>query len=197
MSEDKNVQQQMQRVEELVQSIDTWSDPNLRAKALELVQTLMDFHGAGLDRMMEITAQTGAAGYAIFDDFARDDLVGNLLLLYGLHPFDLETRIKQALDKVRPSLGLHEGNVELLGINDGVVHLRLQGNCEGCPSSAVTLKYTIEEAVYAAAPDITAIEVEGVVTTVKSSNSAPSNGFVQIEKSNGNKFTNCEFPVVT
>ena len=196
MSEDKNVQQQMQRVEELVQSIDTWSDPNLRAKALELVQTLMDFHGAGLDRMMEITAQTGAAGYAIFDDFARDDLVGNLLLLYGLHPFDLETRVKQALDKVRPSLGLHEGNVELLGISEGIVRLRLQGNCEGCPSSAITLKHTIEEAVYAAAPDINAIEVEGVVTTAAPLNSAPANGFVQIEKSNNHKFTNCEFPVV-
>jgi Fe-S cluster biogenesis protein NfuA len=197
MAEDKNIQQQMQRVEELVQAIDTWADPNLRGKALELVQTLMDFHGAGLDRMMEITANTGAAGYAVFDDFARDDLVSNLLLLYGLHPFDLETRIKQALDKVRPSLNLHEGNVELLGINDGIVRLRLQGNCEGCPSSAMTLKHTIEEAVYAAAPDITAIEVEGVVTSVVSPDSAPSNGFVQIGKLNGNRFTDCEFPVIT
>ncbi len=178
-----------------MQSIDTWADPNLRAKAVELVQTLMDFHGAGLDRMMEITAEKGATGYAIFDDYARDDLVGNLLLLYGLHPYDLETRVKQALDKVRPSLGLHEGNVELLGIDNGVVHLKLQGNCEGCPSSAMTLKTTIEAAVYAAAPDIDAIEVEGVVTPVAASNTAPSNGFVQIEKSNNHKFTNCEFPV--
>lgn len=188
MSENKNVQQQMQRVEDLVQAIDTWADPNLRAKALELVQTLMDFHGAGLDRMMEITAQAGATGYAIFDDFAKDDLVSNLLLLYGLHPLDLETRIVQALDKVRPSLNLHEGGVELLGINDGVVHLSLQGNCEGCPSSAMTLKHTIEEAIYAAAPDVTAIEVEGIVT----SNPASKNGFVQIEKSNGNGYTHCE-----
>ena len=190
MSENTNIQNQMRRVEELVQAIDTWADPNLRAQAVELVQTLMDFHGAGLDRMMELTAQAGATGYAIFDDFTKDDLVSNLLLLYGLHPLDLETRIVRALDKVRPSLNLHEGGVELLGINDGVVHLSLQGNCEGCPSSAETLKHTIEEAIYAAAPDIAAIEVEGVVTSKPASN----NGFVQIEKSNGNGYTHCEFP---
>jgi len=171
MSENKNVQQQMQRVEELVQSIETWADPNLRSKAVELVQALMDFHGAGIDRMMEITAEAGAAGYAIFDDFAKDDLVGNLLLLYGLHPLDLETRVAAALNKVRPSLNLHEGGVELLGINEGVVHLSLQGNCDGCQSSAATLKHTIEEAIYAAAPDVLAIE-----------------------KSNGNGYTHCEFP---
>lgn len=189
MSKSENIQQQMRRVEELAQSIDTWTDPNLRAKAVELVQALMDFHGAGLDRMMEITAKAGAAGYAVFDDFAKDELVSNLLLLYDLHPLDVETRVKQALEKVRPSLNLHEGGVELLGINNGIARLSLQGNCDGCPSSAMTLKHTIEEAIYAAAPDITAIEVEGVVTTV----AAPSNGFVQIEKPNS-RFTNCEFP---
>ena len=69
----------------------------------------------------------------------------------------------QALDKVRPYLGSHGGNVELLGVEDGVVRLRLQGSCDGCPSSQVTLKYAIEEGIYAVAPDITAIEVEGVV----------------------------------
>ena len=46
---------------------------------------------------------------------------------------------------------------------DGVVRLRMQGSCHGCPSSAMTLKNAIEEAIYAAAPDVAAIEVEGVV----------------------------------
>ena len=61
----------MQRVEELVAAIETWTDPNLRAKAVELVQALMDFHGAGIDRMMEITAERGAVGYEIFDEYAK------------------------------------------------------------------------------------------------------------------------------
>jgi Fe-S cluster biogenesis protein NfuA len=90
-------------------------------------------------------------------------VVGGLLLLHGLHPLDLEARVLQALDQVRPFLRSHGGNVELLSLTDGVIRLRLQGNCQGCPSSAVTMKQTIEEAILARAPDAIALEVEGAV----------------------------------
>ena len=169
----------MQRVEGLIRKIEGLPDPAARAHALELVQALMDFHGAGLDRLMEIVAEAGEAGYSIFDDFARDELVGSLLLLYNLHPVPLETRVMQALDKVRPYLDSHGGNVELIGVADEVVRLRLQGSCKSCPSSAMTLKLAIEEAIMAAAPDVRAIEAEGVAQPP-----APT-GFVQIGKLNG------------
>lgn len=188
--EETKFQQQVQRVETLVDEIENTADPVLRAKVLELVQTLMDFHGAGIGRMMDITAGVGAAGYAVFDDFARDDLVSSLLLLYDLHPRAIEDRVEEAIEKVRPSLNLHEGGVELLGITNGVVKLRLQGSCDGCPSSALTLKHTIEEAIYAAAPDVTAIEVEGVVTNAVNT---PANGLVQIGKTSGKIYADCEF----
>ncbi|MGI9168241.1 MAG: NifU family protein [Pyrinomonadaceae bacterium] len=149
-------------------------------KVLETVQALMEFHGAGLERLMKIVAEAGDAGYAVFDNFARDDLVGSLLLLYGLHPLPLETRVTKALDKVRPYLDSHGGNVELLGIADGVDRLRMQGSCKSCPSSAMTLKLAIEEGIYAAAPDVVAIEAEGVAEQPSAT------GFVQIGKSPGN-----------
>ncbi|HEV2914839.1 MAG TPA: NifU family protein [Pyrinomonadaceae bacterium] len=178
---DKEFQQRVQRVEELLREIETVADPDTRAKAVELVQSLMDFHGAGLERLMELVAEAGEPGYAIFDDFARDGLVGSLLLLYGLHPLDLETRVVQALGKVRPYLGSHGGDVELLSIEEGgVVRLRMQGSCHGCPSSAMTLKLAIEEAIYEAAPDVTAIEVEGVVQPP-----AGTSGLVQLGKQKG------------
>lgn len=176
MQEEKEFQQRVQRVGDLISEIETQADPDTRAKALEVVQSLMDFHGAGLRRMMDIIAEAGGAGYAIFDDFARDGLVGSLLLLYELHPLELETRVKQALDKVQPYLASHKGGVELLGVAGGVVRLRMQGSCDGCPSSAMTLKLAIEEAIYEAAPDVTAIEVEGVTPEP-----SPS-GLVQIGK---------------
>ena len=153
----------MQRIEELIGKIETVADPETRAVAVELVQSLMEFHGAGLERMMELVAEADEAGSNIFESFARDSLVGSLLLLYGLHPVDVETRVMQALDKARPLLDSHGGDVELLGIDEGVVRLRFQGSCKGCPSSALTLKHTIEEAIYAVAPDVTAIESEGLV----------------------------------
>src|SRR5258708_26282759 len=107
----------------------------------------MDFHGSGLDRLMEIVAEAGEPVYGIFDRFAQDELVGSLLLLYGLHPVPIETRVMQALDKVRPYLDSHGGNVELIGIADDIVRLRLEGSCKSCPSSSMTLKLAIEEAI--------------------------------------------------
>jgi Fe-S cluster biogenesis protein NfuA len=102
-------------------------------------------------------------------------LVGQLLMLYDLHPVDLETRIKQALDKVRPMLKSHGGDVELLSVEDGIVRLRLNGSCNSCPSSSLTLKNAIEEAIYEAAADIAGLEVVGVV------DQPPSSGFVPLE----------------
>lgn len=164
----------MQQVEQLIRELEADTDPDIRARIVELVQLLMDFHGAGLERVMEIVAEAGAPGDAIFGRLAKDELVASLLLLYGLHPSDLETRVINALDCVRPYLQTHGGNVELLGVDDGVVRLRLAGNCKGCPSSEMTLKLAIEEAILKAAPDASFIQVEG-----RMDDSAP-NGLVQL-----------------
>jgi Fe-S cluster biogenesis protein NfuA len=69
----------------------------------------------------------------------------------------LERRVGEALAEVRPYLESHGGNVELLGVDAGVVRIQLQGSCSGCPSSAVTLKLAVEEAIHKAAPDVTEI----------------------------------------
>jgi Fe-S cluster biogenesis protein NfuA len=175
----------MQKVEELIRKIESLPDPEARAVAVELLQALLEFHGAGLDRMMEIISEEGEAGYRIFERVARDELVGSLLLLYGLHPVSLEERVMQALDKVRPYLDSHGGSVELLGVEGGTVRLRLQGSCKTCPSSSLTLKHAIEEAIYEAAPDVAAIEAEGITEQAP----APSNGFVQIGKRPGSVAT--------
>ena len=172
----------MEQIEGLIQKIENLPDPAARASAVALVQALMEFHGAGLERMMEIIGDSGEGGYAVFDSFAKDDLVGSLLLLYGLHPLPLEARVTQALDKVRPYLDSHGGNVELLGVADGVVHLRMQGSCKSCPSSSMTLKLAIEEAIYAVAPDVVSIEAEGV----EEQPPASKTGFVQIGRPQAN-----------
>ena len=174
------MQQLIQRIDELIRKIETMADPDARSCALELVQSLMELHGAGLERMMEITAAKGEVGEAVIDAVARDELVGGLLLLYGLHPVDMETRVMQALDKVRPYLHSHGGNVEVLGIEEGVVRLRLQGSCKSCPSSSMTLKLAIEEAIYEAAPDVVAIEAEGVTAEAMA-----AQGFVPLERLRG------------
>jgi Fe-S cluster biogenesis protein NfuA/nitrite reductase/ring-hydroxylating ferredoxin subunit len=131
---------------------------------VEIVQELMDLHGAGLERMLELIHESNEGGQPMIDRLAADPAVSGLLLLHDLHPVPLEERVMEALASVRPYLGTHGGNVELLGLShDGVAHLRLEGSCHGCASSAVTLKLAIEQALNEAAPDLSGIDVEGVV----------------------------------
>ena len=178
MSEEKAFQRLSQRVERLIARIETAPDPSMRADALELTRSLMELHGEALNRLMEIVAQAGDSGYALMDDFAGDDLVAGLLLIYGLHPYDLETRVRKALDGARPFLQSHGGDVELLGVIDGTVRLRLVGNCRNCSSSTMTLKLAIERAIYEAAPDVTEIVTEGQIALKEP---ATANSLVQLE----------------
>ena len=138
-------------VEEMASSEDT------RAKTTELLQAILQLYGEGLSRILEIV---GRQDSAIVDVLAQDELIAHLLFLHGLHPTPVETRVAAALEEVRPYLKSHGGNVELVGMMHGVAHLRLHGSCRGCPSSAMTLKLTIEDALGKAAPDLEGIVVE-------------------------------------
>jgi Fe-S cluster biogenesis protein NfuA len=182
MSEENAFQRLSQRIEGLIARIETAPDSNERADALNLARSLMELHGAGLDRLMEIVARAGASGHALMDDFAGDDLVASLLLLYGLHPYDLETRVMKALDGARPFLQSHGGDVELLGVTDGTVRLRLAGNCSNCSSSTMTLKLAIEQAIYEAAPDVTEIITGDQIVREEP---GPANGLVQLRGLSG------------
>jgi Fe-S cluster biogenesis protein NfuA len=159
--EAREFQSQLQRLDALIREVEESADPAAAARTREIVQALLDLHGTGLDRILGHLEAAGEAGAAVLDACARDDVVSGLLLLHDLHPMDVETRVRQALERVRPALRSHGGDVELLGVGDGVVRLRLEGNCHGCPSSAATMKLTIEEAIFAGAPEVTSVEVEG------------------------------------
>jgi Fe-S cluster biogenesis protein NfuA len=148
-----------ERVERLVSRLNSSSDPELRATALELLQCVLELHGAVLGRMIDSIAQTDA-GEAALDQALKDDLVASVLLLHGLHPEPVETRVQRALESVRPYLRSHHGDVEFVSLHDGVVRLRLVGSCGSCPSSSITLKNAVEEALYATGPDITEIIAE-------------------------------------
>jgi Fe-S cluster biogenesis protein NfuA/nitrite reductase/ring-hydroxylating ferredoxin subunit len=124
--------------------------------AEELLGEMLDLHEEGLARI--IASIPEATTLAL----ARDPVVGSMLLVHGLHPVSLEERVGRALDRVRPYLASHRGDVELVGIDDGVVHLRLLGSCDGCASSSATLELAIEGALEEDAPDLLGVEVEGV-----------------------------------
>ncbi|MGH3983066.1 MAG: NifU family protein [Pseudonocardiaceae bacterium] len=145
------------QVEALLAEFASTSDPATAGRAEELVGLLVEFYGAGLARIMELLDEQAAA------PLLGDRMVAGLLVLHDLHPQDTEQRVLAALDKVRPYLGSHAGDVEYLGLDpDGTVRLRLAGSCDGCPSSALTVKMAIEKGIEDVAPEVTKVEVEGV-----------------------------------
>jgi Fe-S cluster biogenesis protein NfuA len=149
------------RVEELLDGLRS-GPPSAALAAEELVSLLVGLYGGGLAAIVELIGEQGEAGAAILAALGDDPRVEGLLLLHDLHPLDVDARIQRALDRVRPYLGSHAGGVQYLGVTDGVARLRLEGSCDGCPSSTVTVELAIRSAVEDAAPEVTEVAVEGM-----------------------------------
>lgn len=136
-----------------------------RERAEELVRLVADLYGAGLERVLELMYDLGRLDDQALAALADDELVSSLLLVHGLHPYDVNMRVEKALESVRPYLATHGGDVELLEVtDDDRVRLRLLGSCDGCASSSVTLSLAVETAIEAAAPEIVSIEVDTTET---------------------------------
>ena len=161
MSGNAELQQRLGSIEELLRKIESAADPSLRSTVQELVELVMSLHGAGLERMLELIGAAGESGEAVIQKLGRDELVASLLVLYGLHPLKMEDRVSLALDKVRSRLRPHGAEVEVLSVEEGAIRLRLHIKSQGCGSTAQSLKEMVEEAVYQAAPDLTALTIEG------------------------------------
>jgi len=172
MADDKDFQLKVQRIGELVGELEN-IDPEARASAKALVQLLLDLHGAGLERVMEIVAKNDESGQRTIDDLGRDPLVSSLLVLYGLHPLDVESRVAQAVERVHPQVRKGGGELDLLGIEAGVVRLQLQVTGHGCGSTGKTLKKLVEDALYEAAPDMNRLIIEGLEEPSGSSGFVP------------------------
>ena len=156
------VRESSARIDELLDDLEQSAVPAVLERVQELLACVMSLYGAGLERTIDVVLEAGQRDLA--RRLADDEIVGNLLVLHDLHPDDVLTRVNGALERVRPYLGSHAGGVQLLGVDEeGIVHLQLQGSCDGCPSSALTVASAIEDAILQAAPDVVAVEAEGMV----------------------------------
>lgn len=144
------------RIEELVSRVENSGDLATRAVAKELLQSVLELHAAALERILETFSVLHGAE-SVLRQIAADELVSAVLSLHGLHPIALEERVAAAIGSTRPYLQSHGGDVELAGIENNVVHVRLQGSCGGCSGSSETLKNAVETAIYSAAPEIAGV----------------------------------------
>jgi Fe-S cluster biogenesis protein NfuA len=173
--DEKDFQQRVQKIGDLVHDLESIADPASRAAAKELVQLLMELHGTGLERILEIVFQSGDSGPRVIDDLGQDRLVSSLLILYGLHPEELQTRVERKLAQIESKLHKMGAEAKLVGINGGEVRVRVRVEGQGCGSTSRTVQMAVEEAMYEAAPDLTSLTIEGLESPVES-------GFIAVEK---------------
>jgi Fe-S cluster biogenesis protein NfuA len=159
-------QQRARSIEGLVNQLEGAADPAVRSAARALVQAVMDLHGSSIERILEIVNDSGEPGKTLIDRFGHDELVRSVLLLYGLHPQDLHTRVLEALDSLRTFLRSHGASAELVSIDGaGVVSVELQAKLGGCGSAATSVRATVEAAIQEAAPDAASIVVDDASNT--------------------------------
>ncbi len=148
----------MRQIEPLVAAVEQGTDPAARMAAQDLVGALLDVHAGALAKLLEVLPETARTACP------EDELLSYVLLLHGLHPWDLETRVRRALDRVQPLLRRGGGELELLAV--GLERVRVRLNAEpGCGSTVAALKGAVERAMLDAAPEVVAIEVEGLTDT--------------------------------
>ncbi len=87
----------------------------------------------------------GPSGDALIGKLGQDPIVRNLLLLYSLHPDDMETRVLKALDTAGTRLRKFDAQVELVGIQDGAIQVRLLTSGHACGSTTKNLQAIVEE----------------------------------------------------
>jgi Fe-S cluster biogenesis protein NfuA len=101
-----------------------------------------------------------AARGASIEEITRDQELEPLLLAHGLHPDDIGDRVQRALEEVRPYVHSHDGEISLVRIDGDTAVVRMSGTCDGCASNETTLKTTVEQAVLAAAPELSAVRAD-------------------------------------
>jgi Fe-S cluster biogenesis protein NfuA len=185
---DKEFDQRLKKLDRLVSELETVADPNARAAAKELVQLVMDLHGAALERILETMFSSGEVGQQLIDRLGADPLVSSLLVLYGLHPEELHTRIGAALRKVDSDLRSHGVQAELISTEDGHVRVRASVSANSCGSTAATARTLLENAIYESAPDLASVAIEGL-------DGKNATGFVGLEKLLNNAPSGSAHPV--
>jgi hypothetical protein len=156
MIDENKLQQRMQRIGDLIGQLDSGE----AARSRELLESVMDLHGEALDRVFQRLREAGELGAAVIDSLAADQVVSSVLLLYGLHPLDLETRVRRAIEKLGPTLRTYGAFAELVSVNAAAVRIRFRG--VDSAFTARTVKSAMDEELYAAAPDAASVVLLGL-----------------------------------
>lgn len=175
MSTDKDLHELSARIDDLVQRVELIGDPAVRANVVTLIQSLLELHQRGFSRLADLLQQN-REGAEILRSLSSDELVGGLLVLYGLHPDGIENRIRRAVSKISVQMASSKSSVELLELNEGVVRILLKSAASGCSSGTGDIEEMIRDTIYSEAPDVERVEIERV-----SAGKAGADALVQLQ----------------
>jgi Fe-S cluster biogenesis protein NfuA len=129
----------LDRLEELLTEVEGLDD-GVRDRVFELLDGVDAVHRLAITRLADVLA-------ADLPAVRRNDVAIDWLFeAYGVGVDDVEAA-DAALDQVRPYLHEHGGEVEVLGVQHGVVRVQLSGACSGCTAASETLRHGVEEAL--------------------------------------------------
>lgn len=154
-------------IEAHVKRLEAIADPIARATSTELVASVLQLHGAALQRILEIVDET-TDGEALLNKLDADPLVRSILLLHDLHPDSTEERVIVALRELEGRLKKRDASVDVISLEDGRLKLRLVNN--GASFGTETI---VEDAIRDAAPELGSIEIETIIPS--------RSGFVSID----------------
>jgi Fe-S cluster biogenesis protein NfuA len=162
MSDARLLEDQQRRIDELVAALSALEDARARKIAQSLLQVVLELHASGLARIAEIVEEVEGADGPLATRFAQDRQVSALLLLHGLHPVDLQSRVHHAVEGLRAALGAQGVRIELVHASEDAVRVRLMGALSGKRIAPAALQQDIERAIYEQAPEVAKVEVDGL-----------------------------------
>ncbi len=120
-------------------------DAQTREEVFALLEGIDVLHRQALARLLKLAGDSEDRG--LVGRLTQDPVTRTLLEMYDLPEPDERTQVERALEPVYPYFQSHGGRLDLLGVENGRVRVRLSGSCEGCPGTATTLERVVEEAL--------------------------------------------------
>ena len=143
----------------LLERLESLGDPAVREDARALVALLLRLHGESLARLVDITREGGQE--SLLEAWKKDAQVAGLLLLHGLHPDDLASRVRRALADVAPVAAFLGVVVSATHVSEEEVRLALDAAPDVPHHALAELRERLEAALSDHVPEVGTIRIEG------------------------------------
>jgi Fe-S cluster biogenesis protein NfuA/nitrite reductase/ring-hydroxylating ferredoxin subunit len=136
------VQDLIEELNARIAQLEQLPQPELKAQIFTVLQLIDQLHRPSVARMASFLKEKN-----LWEESLNDGHIHLLFTLYDQLPLDELTQVEDALQSVRPYIESHGGDLEVLKVEDGIVHVKLKGSCQSCSASSATLTLGVETAL--------------------------------------------------